>query len=218
MSWRSLFTSGGGLDDVEQQLIEMLRLDRHSFELANQALLAGGDPHELRRQVSDTDHQVNELVQQVRRQLIVHAAVREASADIPTMFTYMSVIKDIERVGDYAKNILDIAVARADRVDAADFDDLAPHRDSVERLLEQVMAVFADRDTEAANRLLERTAPELVEFDHRVDELIVSEQPGYQAVPRALYHRHLKRIAAHLMNVLTSLTAPVDQLDFYRQD
>lgn len=216
MSWRSLFTTGDGLERVEQQLIEMLRLDRHSFELANQALLDGGDVDQLRAQISDTDHQVNELVQEIRRELIVHASVRDASADIPAMFTYMSIIKDIERVGDYAKNILDIAIARADLSNAADLDDLGRHRHAVASLLEQVTDVFANHDTDAANRLLDQTTPELTRLDERVDELVVSGRPANEAVPRALYYRHLKRIAAHIMNVLTSVTAPVDQLDFYR--
>ena len=33
--------------------------------------------------------------------------------------------------------------------------------------------------------------------------------------PRALYCRYLKRITAHLMNVLTALTMPVDQLAYF---
>lgn len=216
MSWRSLFTTGDGLERVELRLIEMLRLDQRSFELANQALLHGSNAEQLRRTVSDTDHQVNELVQEIRRELIVHASVRETAAHVPAMFTYMSIIKDIERVGDYAKNILDIAFARADLSAASDLDDLTQHRDAIGQLLEQVTVVLADRDAEAANRLLEETVPQLAQLDERIDELIVSDRPGYEVVPRALYYRHLKRIAAHLMNVLTSLTAPVDQLDFYR--
>lgn len=69
-------------------------------------------------------------------------------------------------------------------------------------------------DSAGARELLEQTAPLLIELDDIVDELIVSERPGHEAVPRALYCRYLKRIAAHLHNVLTSLVNPIDQLDF----
>lgn len=39
--------------------------------------------------------------------------------------------------------------------------------------------------------------------------------PASDAVARALYYRFLKRITAHVMNLLTSLVRPIDQLDYY---
>jgi hypothetical protein len=41
------------------------------------------------------------------------------------------------------------------------------------------------------------------------------EGPSSESVPRALYYRYLKRITAHLMNMMTSLVAPLDRLDYY---
>jgi len=38
------------------------------------------------------------------------------------------------------------------------------------------------------------------------------------AVARALYFRFLKRLTAHLMNLLTSLVMPLDRLDHYDED
>ena len=33
-------------------------------------------------------------------------------------------------------------------------------------------------------------------------------------MPRALFYRHLKRITAHLANLLTAVVVPVDKLDY----
>ena len=38
---------------------------------------------------------------------------------------------------------------------------------------------------------------------------------GGEAVPRALLYRHFKRVAAHVMNVLSAVVMPVDGLDSY---
>jgi hypothetical protein len=37
------------------------------------------------------------------------------------------------------------------------------------------------------------------------------------AAPRALFYRYIKRISAHLANVLSSVVMPVDRLDFYKK-
>jgi len=215
MRWRSLFTTSGKLQAVEDQLVEMLRLDQRSYVFAHQAL-HGGDVEQLRTQVSDTDHQVNLAVQHVRRQLVVHASVSQSLADIPAMFTYMSIVKDIERIGDYARNILEIARARSDRAGLDDLADLAVHGDGIGELLSQVITVFEDHDPDGARQLLDDSNPTLFVLDALVRELTVTDGPGHVAVPRALYYRYLKRIASHLHNVLSSLVAPVDQLDFYQ--
>jgi hypothetical protein len=39
-----------------------------------------------------------------------------------------------------------------------------------------------------------------------------------QAVPRALAHRYLKRVVAHLMNLLTAVIMPLDRLDYFDED
>jgi hypothetical protein len=44
---------------------------------------------------------------------------------------------------------------------------------------------------------------------------VASDRPAGQAVAEALYYQYIKRIVAHLMNVLSSLVMPVDKLDFF---
>jgi phosphate transport system protein len=217
VSWRSLFTGGDTLDHIEEQLVGMLRLDARSVELAHRGLLDEGDVDQLRRQVSDTDHEVNLLVQEVRRQIVVHASVQERVADLPILLTYMSIVKDIERVGDYAKNILDIARARRRWPSDDELDDLRPHAEAVAGLLAVAIEVFEAQDADRAHELLRAAEAQLADYDDLVDALIVTDRPGREAVPRALYHRYLKRITAHVYNVLTALVAPLHQLDFYHE-
>jgi hypothetical protein len=47
----------------------------------------------------------------------------------------------------------------------------------------------------------------------------VREEPeGEQAVAQALTYRYLKRIVAHLLNVLSAVVMPVDRLDYFDED
>ena len=135
MIGRDLF--GGrkrGLGRIEQHLLDMLDADRHTLELATTGLLGSADPEALHHEVSDSDHRVNLLVQRVRRELVVHASLRGTHADISAMFATMSVVKDIERVGDYAKHLLRIARIRGPFVpDSAEHVELAAYSNRIAR-------------------------------------------------------------------------------------
>lgn len=214
MSWRLLFQQQSGLAHVEEQLIEMLRLDARSFELAHRALFDDGDVERLRREVSDTDHEVNLLVHDVRRQLIVHASVRESLADIPAMFTYMSLVKDVERVGDLAKDIAGLAGTRT-LAGRGILEGARGHQKTVAAFLSEVTAVLDARDVEGAKAALSRGAATMQALEQDLRGLVDRDPPGPGAAPLALYHRYLERIVGHLANLLTSLVGSVDQLDYY---
>ena len=55
----------------------------------------------------------------------------------------------------------------------------------------------------------------LDEYDDCVVGQLDSADGAREAVPRALLCRYLKRITAHLMNVITSLVMPLERLDYY---
>jgi hypothetical protein len=55
----------------------------------------------------------------------------------------------------------------------------------------------------------------LDEYDECLLAQLRSDGPTQDAVARALLCRYLKRITAHLMNVITSLVMPIERLDYY---
>lgn len=214
--WRELF--GGqpsGLDRVRGRLLDMLEIDRRTFDIATDALLGGTDVSAARTAASDSDHQVNELVQQVRRELVVHASTRGDMGDLPAELLYMSIVKDIERIGDYAKNILDIARAGGSLSTGEDHAELVGYQTRVSALVSQVRTVFEAQDADEATRVLTSWGEVSRALDRLVDGLVTVDAPASYAVPRALYYRYVKRIIGHLMNILTALVMPLDKLDFF---
>jgi phosphate uptake regulator len=219
MVWRRLFgaDSSRGLDQVRATILEMLANDRHSFDLATSALLMGAHAEVVGPDLLATDRQVNEATAEVRRQLVVHVGVHGASEATPVL-TFMSVVKDVERVGDYAKNILDLAREGADLSQDDDQEELSSYRNRVSALITEAARIFGEGDADAARALSAEGDEMLDDFDRRVEAYVQSDLPGRAAVPRALYYRYLKRIVAHLMNLLTALTMPLDRLDYFDED
>jgi phosphate uptake regulator len=203
------------LEEVEQHIAGMLLDCRHTFELAYDALLDGGDPMAVGQEVRDTDRRVNITEGEVRKALLVHVSVRGAKANLAAVLASMSVAKDAERIGDYAKNIWDLAAGGIDFSDAPDRDALQAWRDRVAAAIGEVAAAFAGHDAATARRLIADYDVVTDEFDALIAAQIASPEPSRHSVPRALLFRYLKRVVAHLMNILTSLVMPLDRLDFY---
>ena len=215
------FFRGGADQELEQvadTIRQMLLNNRHTFDAAINALLGGTDPEVVGPDIRKTDRKVNKAERAVRRELVVHASVRGDRADIPLLLASMSIVKDAERIGDYAKNILDLADAGVDLSGAPDRAELVRYRDRTSRLLADAARIFGDRDSEAANALLKEGDEWLDEYDAASFGQISAGTSGAEAVPRALLFRFLKRITAHALNVLTSLVMPLDRLDFYDED
>ena len=202
------------LDGIEETIARLLADDRHAFELAMSALLGEVDVDEIRKEVKRTDRQVNDGERAIRRELVVHASVA-GSLDTPALLVYMSIVKDIERVGDYAKNLLDLA---RDGVDLGAHHNWSSRRDGILQLIMDTADTFAVRDVERARELLQHGDELLDRFDDEVSALVRGEDTGPDPIARALALRYLKRVVAHLTNVLSSVVMPLDRLDYFDED
>ena len=202
------------LEQVESTIAEMLRDGRVVFDTSVEALFGGGKSKEARQEVRQTDKAINKAQEDVRRALMLHSSVM-AGSDLSTALAYMSIVKDAERVGDYAKNLYDLAKFGADFEAAEDAEHLGLNRDLVGQLISDAADVFDAHDLEAAQGLIDKADGFLSEHDDNVRKAFKSEGKADQAVARAMYFRYLKRITAHVMNVLTSLVVPLHRLDHY---
>jgi len=205
------------LDRIEVTLQKMIVDDLHAFELAMSALLGERSPHEIGAELRATDHGVNAAERDIRRELVVHASVQGA-IDTPAILIYMSIVKDIERIGDYAKNLFDLAADGVDFSTGLYTGEITTLAGEVPAFLTEAAAAFESRDEEQAKSLLRRGDDLLDRFDGRVSALVREEHPDHQAVAVALTHRYLKRIVAHAMNVLSAVVMPVDRLDYFDED
>jgi phosphate uptake regulator len=203
-----------GIDAVEAQIVQMVRDSRTVFEASMAAVFGGGKSKETKAEVRQTDQGINRAQQDVRRTLMLHASV-QGDVDLPLVLTYMSVVKDAERIGDYAKNLYDLAKFGVNFEVAPDRAELEGYYKNVDRLLADAADAFEQSDSERAQQLIDKADGFLDDYDDHVRAAYESQGPASDAVARTLYYRFLKRITAHVMNLLTSLVMPVDRLDYY---
>jgi phosphate uptake regulator len=195
----------------------MLRHDRREFDLAMSSLLGDRPAEEANVELRATDQIVNRLEREIRREILVHSSVI-GGIETPAVLVYMSIVKDVERVGDYAKNLLDLARDGANLSLAPDADEWRRLAAELGEYIDEAGSGFRSRDAARCRELIARGDAILTLFDTRVSALVRGGEQEVQAVARALAYRYLKRVVAHLMNLLSAVVMPVDQLDYFAED
>lgn len=193
-----------GLTHITTHIVSMLGDARHSFDVATSAVLSGGDPTAALDEVRVTDDRINRTEGEIRRELIVHASVH-GTADIGVVLAYSLLVKKVERIGDQAKNIMDLAIEGVSLADADDLTEFLEARRTISELFADVAELLLEPDESRATDIRARTASLRVAHERRIRELVHSDRPGHWAVPRAVLHRYLKRIVANLEGVTWSV-------------
>ena len=206
----------GGISQIESQVQRMIADARHTFDLAMNAV-TGGAVETVADEVRRIDRQINVTEIEIRRELLVHISVHGA-ADAGEMLVFMNMIKDLERIGDYNKNIFDLALEKVSFSGDEDLEQILGFRDELSSRIALMGEILDTRDEDRARAYIERGDHLRREFDGLVNELVHATAPALVAVPRALLYRFLKRVAAHCANVVTAVVMPVDRLDYFDED
>lgn len=206
----------GGISQIESQVQRMIADARHTFDLAMNAV-TGGAVETVADEVRRTDRQINLTEIEIRRELLVHISVH-GTTDAGEMLVFMNMIKDLERIGDYNKNIFDLALEGVSFSGAEDLEQILGFRDELSSRIALMGEILDTRDEDRARAYIERGDQLRREFDGLVNELVHATAPALIAVPRALLYRFLKRVAAHCANVVTAVVMPVDRLDYFDED
>jgi len=204
--------SSQGHSDLQRRFLEMLQDGRHIFDAASNALLGGTTPEVIRADLYETDRRINRTEIGVRKDLIVHGSVHGASS-FPAMLVMMSLVKDAERIGDYSKNLFEVACVGADLGDEEQRKFLVTMKDEVSRFLVRAQGCFDKQDEESSRELLH----EIDKFNSLCDQVVgeMMRVTGRNEAARVLTVRYFKRVASHVGNILSSVVMPVHKLDFF---
>ena len=163
------------------------------------------------------DEAINRYERRVRHKVLKHLAITGGTNMIPGLIL-TSIVIDIERIGDYTKNIKDLAVAHPKRLRCGKYDaDISSIEEGVGEIYERIRPTLETSDAGAARALMADHWWMLKKCDEIVADLIQHPDPDLDpgdAVATALYTRYLKRIAAHLINIASSVFNPFERIGF----
>ena len=215
----SIFKVSDPLHEMGQNFRRMLALTYEMNAAAGQAYFGESADATVRQQVRVQDIRVNEFERAIRRQLVTHLSLPGNQADVPYSLLLMSVAKDVERLGDYAKNLSEIGEIQPPPLPPGKaLDDLQSIRRGVERAYQATAEIFEGSRKDEAMTLI-RAGREIA---RRCDQLVVEiGQSDYDAATTTaliLGVRYYKRIGGHVLNILSSVVMPLDKVDYYDED
>ncbi len=208
--------SGDGVfDGIVAKAVSMLGDARHSFDLATLALLTGAAHETVAADIRETDDRINRTEQELRSELVVHVAV-QGSSDIGSVLGFTLLLKKIERIGDQAKNILELAENGVTLVDTAETEGLLAERQVISSLFVEAGELLSAADAYEADvdDFGDRAGAIMAVHQAKMDDFMTSERPGREVVPLAIYYRFLRRIMANLIGVVRMSSESLPNADY----
>ena len=212
-----LFKKDNLFEQAYQEASKMLDTDAAMYDASVDAL-RHSDTADVDFDIYDADKGVNRSERDVRKKVMTHLVVSGGS-NLPSGLSLVSVVIDIERIGDYTKNIYDLAVHHPLRLEGGPVEEKLQNVEAlVTSDFKSMIEVFKDRDEEKARLIMNNYKEGLSDACEEISNSILSgtvtDLNISDATAVSLYARFLKRIASHSRNIVTSVVNPFHRIGY----
>jgi len=199
------------LNEATNDAVKMLELTKDMYEFSLRVLI------DNEKEVSDIyklDQQLNEMQITVRRKVLEHLSINPQQ-DITGALILVTIVVDIERIGDYAKNLIELAHNYPEKLCGGYCDRIRKLELAITRNFIDTITAFKNADEVLGQEVMETHAKIAPEIEQIIEDILVDKTlPGREAVIYALLARFLKRVSAHLKNVASSVVNPFHRLGY----
>ena len=208
-------------DLLSQAWDESYKMMMLSNEIFTQAIkyLREGENQDIIKALKKRDVEINIFQRDVRRKVVTHYAISQDIDDLPNGLVLLNMVVDVERVGDYTKNILDLALNHPNIIKSEEFSEDLYHveQEVISRFSKTIEAIHT-QDEDVARSMMVSYKETLTSISDDIVNGCISGEitlgDESKTVSLALYARYLKRIGAHLKNITTVLVNPFDAVGY----
>ena len=197
---------------------EMFHLSHEMFTDSVNALRSG-EKNKVIKSIKLRDEEINQYHRDIRKKVVTHYSVSKDVTNINSGLVLINMVVDIERVGDYTKNILDLAKYYPKKLKSEKVsEDLRIIEQAVIERFQNTVKAVEEMDEIAAKELIKSYRSDLGKLS---DNLVASSISGdlkigeeHMASSMVLYARYLKRIGAHLKNITSVVINPFESIGY----
>tara|TARA_B100000405_G_scaffold43676_1_gene28978 strand:- start:854 stop:1528 length:675 start_codon:yes stop_codon:yes gene_type:complete len=214
----TIWNSEDSLSQAWTSSNEMLHLSHEMFTDSIKALRSG-EKNKVIKSIKLRDEEINQYHRDIRKKVVTYYSVSKDVTNINSGLVLINMVVDIERVGDYTKNILDLAKyypkkLRSEKIS----EDLRIIEQAVIERFQNTVKAVEEMDEIAAKELIKSYRSDLGKLS---DNLVASSISGdleigeeHMASSMVLYARYLKRIGAHLKNITSVVINPFESIGY----
>ncbi len=189
------------------EMSEMLVQDLSLVSAASDCLAGKAPPPP---DVTSIEDRVNSSERLIRRLILEHLTLNPEQ-DLSASLALLSVVHDVERIGDYAKSIMELAaIAPGLKLDSDPGRVIGELIQEVPDILRSTAEAFSRSDTDQACQVMARHREIKGRTDALLEQVVSDRDTNGEAVALAVASRYLRRISAHASNVASSIVNPLD--------
>ena len=214
----SLWKSEDLLSQAWEESFEMMVLSNEMFSAAIRYLRRGEKIKTLKN-LKKRDREINEFQKSVRKKVVTHFSVSQKVEDFPSGLVLLNIVVDVERLGDYTKNILDLAIHYPDPLVSEDcLNSLKEIEDDILSRFTDTLTAIEQQDEKLAKKLLKSYRKSFSNISDKIVNDGISGKQEYkdqkEAASVTLYARYLKRVGGHLKNITTTMLNPYEEIGY----
>lgn len=218
--WKELFSlasSNNLFVEAHEQAADMLDTDWIMYQASVESL-RNSDTGEIEIDIYAKDKEVNRAERDIRRKIFTHLCV-SGSTNLSAGLALVTVVIDIERIGDYTKNIYDLARCHPQRLHAGSLEEkLKAAEAGITDLFKNMITSYKNDDVELARKVMLDYKGSLSAACGEIGNAIVRGEAddlnAADAGAVALYARFLKRIASHSRNIISGVVNPFPRIGY----
>ena len=214
----SLWKSEDLLFQAWEESFQMMVLSNEMFSAAIRYLRRGEKIKTLKN-LKKRDREINEFQKSVRKKVVTHFSISQKVEDFPSGLVLLNIVVDVERLGDYTKNILDLAIHYPDPLVSEDcLNSLKEIEDDILSRFTDTITAIEQQDEKLAKKLLKSYRKSFSNMSDKIVNDGISGKQEYkdqkEAASVTLYARYLKRVGGHLKNITTTMLNPYEEIGY----
>ncbi|MEO0084336.1 MAG: PhoU domain-containing protein [candidate division WOR-3 bacterium] len=199
------------LKEATEETLKMLAMTKDMYEFSLRVLM---DNEKEVADIYQIDQQLNQMQIAVRRKVLEHLSINP-SQDVTGSLILVTIVVDIERIGDYAKNLIELAHHYPEKLCGSYCDRIRKLEIEITQNFINTIKAFQDADATLGQQVMAVHAKLAPEIEKIIEDILADTTlSGREAVIYALLARFLKRVSAHIKNVASSVVNPFHRLGY----
>jgi len=210
--WFSEFFKGSGLIDESENIVsEMLDISYNMFRYSMKIVIEKAQEKE---NIYAIDKKLNALEIEVRKKILEHLSINP-SQDITPSLVLVTIVVDIERLGDYSKNLIEVSHKYPKPLKGKYIEKIKDLEKKVQICFANTIKIYKEQDEKMGKETMEKLSKLIDECQNLLEILIEDDSlSSKEGIVYSLLVRHLKRVSAHVRNVCSSIVNPFYRLGY----
>ncbi len=211
-NWLSkILNSPGLIEEAGKIVSDMLEISYNMFQYSMRIVI---EKEKEKEDIYAIDKKLNALEIDVRKKILEHLSINP-SQDITPSLVLATIVVDIERIGDYSKNLIEISHKYPKPLKGKYIEKIKILEGKLQTHFKDTIKVYDEQDEKLGADVMKSLSKLIAECQDLLETLVEdSSLSSKEGIIYALLVRHLKRVSAHVKNVCSSIVNPFYRLGY----